>query len=105
MTKLESGADVDSKAADSTDREPRPRPAVGIHLRCPTCGWEVDHPQCPTFDFAIKCPSCKNIAEFRQWHEAWCASRRDILVGMFPELKPLTSGHSEIDKKTGGTKG
>lgn len=104
MTKLEIGIPANGTPSPSTEVEARPPPVVGTHLRCPTCGWEVDHPQCPTFDFVVKCPSCKTVAEFRQWHEAWCAHRRSILVGRFPELKSVASGNAEIDTKTGGAK-
>lgn len=85
------------------DGQPSSAPTPGVHLRCPTCAWEMDHPQCTGFDLALKCPSCSAVAEFRQWHEAWCASRREILLRMFPKMTWLTSGYSEIVPAGGAT--
>ncbi len=103
MMKLELVAGADDILGAPVTGDPYLAPACGVHLRCPTCAWEVDHPRCREFDVAVKCPSCKATAEFRQWHEAWCASRREALLSMFPQMTWLTSGYSEIVPAGGAT--
>ncbi|MEO6689246.1 MAG: hypothetical protein ABIS07_05155 [Dokdonella sp.] len=104
MTKLELVASTTGSISTAqSNNAPSLKSMRGVHLRCPTCACEIENALTRAFDVVVKCPSCNSSAEFRQWHEAWCASRREILVRMFPQLKWLKSGYSEIVPSGGST--
>lgn len=103
MTTMDTAAAAERISAPPYRAEASVKPTQDVHLKCPTCAWEVEHPQRRGFDFAVTCPSCRNVAEFRQWHEAWCASRREFLARMFPKMTWLASGYAEIVPPGGAT--
>lgn len=72
-----------------------PRPTVEAHLKCPACQVEIDRPRPLPFDSTLRCNACAVQSEYREWHEAWCASRREILINAFPDLAWLRIGYAD----------
>jgi hypothetical protein len=73
-----------------------------IDLKCPSCGFEQPVAKSLPIDHAVACRRCERRAEFRQWHEAWCASRREELIRADPTLEPvLRDATQEGDTRTG----
>lgn len=60
-----------------------------VNLKCPHCAFEQPIAKNLPVDHFITCKRCNERAEFRQWHEAWCASRRDELIRADPSLAVL----------------
>jgi hypothetical protein len=57
-----------------------------VNLKCPHCAFEQPVAKNLPVDHVVACKRCDERAEFRQWHEAWCASRRDELIRACPSL-------------------
>jgi ribosomal protein S27E len=60
--------------------------SVSAHLKCPRCLHEQVLTPPVSMDATIACEACSAQAEFRQFHETWCESRRSLLVRACPEL-------------------
>jgi len=61
-------------------------PMTAVHVTCPKCAQDFAVPRSMNPDRPMACPACGSKFEFRQFHEAWCASRRNELGRRFPDL-------------------
>lgn len=61
-------------------------PPSSAQVKCPNCLIETVLTPATSMDTQVACDSCGVAYEFRQGHEAWCASRRRRLARACPEL-------------------
>lgn len=66
-------------------------------LKCPACLHETAFAALVPMDAVVICDMCGAQAEFRQFHEAWCESRRSALVRACPALDWLVADSSAPD--------
>ena len=59
---------------------------ASARLKCPRCLHEHVLTPLVSMDAVIACEACAAQAEFRQFHETWCESRRSLLARACPEL-------------------
>ena len=104
MTRLEmaSAIDRDSTVDAGPTIDFTPRLQAGAHLKCPACQAEVEQARPLPFDSTLRCKACAVQSEYRVWHEAWCASRREILIGAFPDLAWLRIGYADATAQISG---
>ena len=63
-----------------------------VRLKCPVCGDETEHPGLMRMDALVLCAVCSVASEFRELHEAWCQSRRQLLQRVVAEAPAWPDG-------------
>lgn len=71
--------------------------ASTAHLKCPRCLHETVFNALVPMDAVVICDACGAQAEFRQFHEKWCESKRLALARACPALDWLMADSSGAD--------
>jgi hypothetical protein len=67
-----------------------------VRLKCPVCGDETERPGLMRLDALVLCAVCSVASEFRELHEAWCQSRRQLLQRVVAEVPVWPDGGFRI---------